>query len=80
MCVSGGINIHANFHMNMVIGLPRSINVNISISISINISISISIMPIRISLNISVISEIKTGISRSIQKIINVSTSIGNNY
>ena len=88
VCVSSGINIHVNIHMNMVIGLPRSINVNISISISISISInksiSISILHIRISLNISVISKIKlvfkTGISVSIQQIIDVSTSIGNNY
>ena len=62
MCVSIGFNIHVSIHMDMIIGMPRSINVHIRISVSINISISSNIMHIRISLTKSANFHTKTGI------------------
>ena len=63
--IGKGISIHIN--MNMIIGICRSFNVNIRIRI----------VHSRIRNNISVHAGINTGISLSIQQIINVSNSLG---
>ena len=62
---SKGISIHIN--MNTIIGVCRSFYVNIRIRI----------VHSRIRNNISVNAGINTGISLSIQQIINVSVSLG---
>ena len=63
--IGKGISIHIN--MNMIIGICRSFNDNIRIRI----------VHSRIRNNISVNAGINTGISLSIQQIINVSISLG---
>ena len=63
--ISNGISIHIN--MNMIIGICRSFNVNISVRI----------IHSRIRLTISVNAGIKTGMILNIQRIINVSISLG---
>ena len=63
--ISNGISIHIN--MNMIIGICRSFNVNVSVRV----------IHSRIRHKISVNAGIKAGMILNIQRIINVSISLG---